>query len=500
MGDKAGFGTESHRLAVQAFNGHAGAVETWWLPQEEAGGAVAAVGEAVFSITTLKTGTLHMYLGGIYTPVSVTDGMILEYLVDACIDAIADNKNLAVDGEKNIITPYVLANCDGGNSFCGNIESCCGYFETYSDSVVNDLTIYSTGIESKSKGLFGNEITIAFNLVQGQFLPEGIESITVTPMSSGATPPDITDALDALGTGDDANEKRFTAGIHPYGQDSATLAAISTYIGATDSATGTYLETCKRPFYFGGGHTVAGSAGLTALIAITDARLTQRGNAIMGFPGEYQPGSELAANVVATCERLAASNSAANFVDEILNGVTVYSISSDRWTNDHTQRESAVNQGIGTSQVKGGALTIQNHISMSRPASVPVGSNVYRDISNQVKTQNIIFNLDTNFQQAKWAGIFIVEDVSKVAGNNKTKARDVNSVLADLVNLANSFAGKGWLYSASFTIDQLRESGSIIPRVNGTGFDYQFKAIYSGTGGVIDGLVEADISLAVFLT
>ena len=111
-----------------------------------------------------------------------------------------------------------------------------------------------------------------------------------------------------------------------------------------------------------------------------------------------------------------------------------------------------------------------------------------------------MYNLDLNFSQEKWKQAFIVGDVAKVAGNAKTGAKDVDAVRADLVALALSFEAKGWLYSASFTIEQLKASDAIVPRTNGTGFDWNFKAIYSGSGGITDGLIEADTSLAVFLT
>jgi phage tail sheath gpL-like len=462
MANRAGDGTDSHRLAIAAYKGSAGSVEKWWQPQAEAGAAAAAVGEVTFVVGTVEAGTLHMFIGGDYVPVTTTAGMTLEQLTDACVAAIAAKPELPLSGATAVTT-----------------------FEL-------DLT-------AKSAGVFGNDVTIAFNLVPGQTLPGGVTSATVTvPMAGGSGIPTISDALNALGTGDDANQNRFTAMVHPYGQDSATLLAISDYIGATDQAVGTYLPTAARPFYSAVGDTTAGSAGLTAALAFTDARRTQRGNGFIAAPGEYQHPAEIAANVVGTAERQSISIAGKDFVDTPLSGITPYSVSANRWTKDHTQRETAVQGGVGTTQVKGGVLTIQNFISMSRPANVPVASNVYRAIANQVKTQNMIFNDLAAFATEFWAQAIIVADVAVVGGAAKTYAKDVNAVKAVLVSLANQYAKKGWLYTAAYTIEKLNDSDAITPRVNGTGFDYKAKRIYSGTGGVMNGFVEADTSLAVF--
>jgi hypothetical protein len=102
------------------------------------------------------------------------------------------------------------------------------------------------------------------------------------------------------------------------------------------------------------------------------------------------------------------------------------------------------------------------------------------------------------FATQQWEQAIIVEDVSIIKGAAKTFARDTDAVKAVLTSLAKQYAKKAWLYTAAFTIEKLKDPNSVLPRVNGTGFDYEAKRIYSGTGGVMNGRVEADTSLSVF--
>ena len=63
-GNKYGFGSMIHRLSIAADEG-AGGVETWIVPQPEAGGAVASTGDVDFiGALATESGTLFMYVSG----------------------------------------------------------------------------------------------------------------------------------------------------------------------------------------------------------------------------------------------------------------------------------------------------------------------------------------------------------------------------------------------------------------------------------------------------
>jgi len=457
-GDKFEFGFMAHRLAVQAFAGGQG-IPVTIQPQAEAGGAVAATGEVDFAGTTgVLAGTLHMYLGGVYTPVAVTDAMTIELLTDACVAAITAKKELAVSGAKHVTT-----------------------FEL-------DLT-------SKSKGTWGNFISIAFNLAAGQVLPTGVVA-AVTDMASGANDPDITDALDGLGTGDDANEEFFTDVVHGYGMVAAVMDKILTYVGPGDTKTGLYAKTVSRPFRVLTGDTVAGSAGLTAALVISDARLTDRANGVISVPDSESHPSEIAAQTIGHMARINQVRGAQHYVDIQLIGIWP-GTQADRWTSDYDNRDIAVNGGISPTRVKSGSVFLQNVVTYYRPASVPVDSNGYREMVNISKIQNMMHTQRELFEQEKWQGISIVTDVVKVTSTvDRAKARDIDAVKDDLVGLYKAWEAKAWIAEAAFSIDALKEAGAVTVRSASDGFNMTTKAVLSGVANIYDATIEFDTSFA----
>lgn len=458
-GDLFGFGFMAHRLAVQAEIGGRG-IPTWIQPQSEAGGAAAAVGEIdLVGTTGVLAGTIHMYLGGVYTPVAITDGLDLEAVSDAIVAAITAKTELAVTGAKHAAT-----------------------FEV-------DLT-------AKTKGTFGNFVSIAFNLEVGQELPTGV-SVAITGMASGATDPDITDALDGLGTGDDANENFFTDVVHGYGMVAAVLNKILTYVGAGDEKVGLYAKTVSRPFRVLTGDTVAGSAGLTAALVVSDARLTDRANGVVSVPDSESHPSEIAAQTIGHMARINQVRAAQHYVDILLTGIWPGD-QVDRWTSDYDNRDIAVKGGISPTRVKSGSVFLQNVVSYYRPASVPVDSNAYREMVNISKIQNMLHTQRQLFEQEKWQGISVVEDIQLVTSvADRAKARDIDSVKDDLTGLYRAWEAKAWIAEAGFSINALKETGSVTVRDAADGFDMTSKAVLSGVANIYDAAIEVDTSFAV---
>ncbi len=458
-GDLFGFGFPAHRLAVQASIGGQG-IPTWVQPQSEAGGAVVADGEVDFTGTTgVLPGTLHMYLGGVYVPVAVTDAMTIEELTDACVAAITAKKEVAVTGAKHAAT-----------------------FEL-------DLT-------AKGKGTFGNFVTIAFNLEVGQELPTGVV-LSITGMASGATDPDITDALDGLGTDDDANAQFFTDVVHGYGMVAAVLNKILTYVGDGNTKTGLYAKTVSRPFRVLTGDTVSGSAGLTAALVVSDARLTDRANGVISVPDSESHPSEIAAQTIGHMARINQNRAAQHYVDVALTGIWPGDL-ADRWTSDYANRDIAVKSGISPTRVKSGTVHLQNVITYYRPASVPVTSNGYREMVNISKIQNMMDSERQVFEQEKWQGVSIVSDIRKVTSAvDASKARDIDAIKDDLARLYSAWEGKAWIAEAAFSINALKETGAVTIRSASDGFDINTKAVLSGVSNIYDAEIEFDISFAV---
>jgi phage tail sheath gpL-like len=461
VGDQFGFGFMAHRLSEKAFAGGQG-IETWIQPQAEPGGGVQATGDIDYAgASGVKAGTIYLYIAGDKVEVEIADADTADDLATKTVAAINADTTLPVT------------------------------------AVVNGVTTSQVDLTANTSGTYGNDISIAFNLA-GESYPTGVVAPSITPMASGAGTPTISDALDGLGTGDDANEDFFTDVVHGYLQDTTTLDAIETYVGSGDTFDGLYAKTVSRPFRVLTGDVAAGSAGLTALQAVADARKTDRANGIIAVPDSESHPSEIAALAIGNMARINQDRAAQHYVDIRLDGVWPGDKGSDRWTSDYDNRDTAVKGGISPTKVKSGEVYLQNVITMYRPDNVPEDSNGYREMANISKLQNMMYTMRQLFENEKWQGISIVEDIAQVTSTvDREKARDIDSVKDDLVALYRAWASKAWIADSQFSIDALKESGSVEVRSGGDGFTITTKAILSGVANIYDNTIQFDTSFAV---
>lgn len=459
-GNKYGFGSMLHRLALAADEGSQG-VETWICPQAEAEGAAASTGNVSITGSATKAGTLYMYIGGYPCFVTVASGDAGADIVSNAVDKLTELKELPLSGA--IGTPTTQL----------------------------DLT-------AKSKGPWGDDILITFNEGFQETTPAGL-TIVVTAMSGGSGIPDIQDALDGLGTGDDQNENQFTEGVHGYGIDTATFNKLSVWNGEGNGFLGNYAKLVARPMRFLNGDTADGSSGLSALLALGNGRKSDRTNGIVAVPGSSGNPSEIAAKAIGIMARINNDRAAQNYLGEILPNVFPGAV-ADRWSSDYDSRYAAVKAGISPTLVSGGAVLLQNVLTYYHPDSVTVDSNGYRSQRNISILQNILDNIRSNFQTDKWRGVSIVADIAKVTNaTDRAKARDIGAVMDDMVALATSFEARAWIFSAAFTISRLQAGGLITIRPGGVGFNIRLPVLLSGEGTIFDTVVEFDISLAVIL-
>ncbi len=453
VGAKTGFGFMLHRLAKYAFK--PGTVETWIIPQLEGGSDPdQATGTINFTASAgVVAGEIALYIAGERVAITVSAGDDGTDIADALATAINANDELPVSA--------------------------------------TDLAGVLT-VESKSGGEWGNDITLAFSLGDGEALPTGVSAV-ITGMSGGVGTPDIQDALDALGTGDAQNEKFFTNLIHGYGAQTAVLNAISTYNGAGNTFVGNYKKEVARPFRSLIGDTTPLTAGLSAALVISGNRRTDRTNGMICAPGSYNHPQEIAAQAMGIMAITNSTRAEEGYIDKVLDGIWPGEI-ADRWTNDYDNRDQAVQGGISTTLVKNGVLTLQNLITFYRPADVAPASNGYRAMRNISIIQNLLYNYRMNFEREKWKGITIVEDTTAISDTtSREKARDLDAVIDDLVTLADVFAGKAWLYTASYTKTAL----TVSLRAGLTGFDIVFPVILSGEGGIFNSVITFDTSIAI---
>jgi phage tail sheath gpL-like len=461
-GDKFGFGYMIHRLLLWLYRGSQG-IETWVTPQAEAGGAAASTGDIDFATSSVtKAGTLAFYAAGWRIPTNLIVGDDGDSIAIAFAAAINADSDAPITAEVNV-----------------GVSS-------------------QVDITAKSKGPWGDDITLAFNLGFGEELPDGVAQAT-TPMSGGSGIPDVQDALDAWGTGDQQNDDWFTDVVCGYGQDSSTLNKISAYNGLANDATGNYAKEVGRPFRALVGDTVADSAGLTALIALGDARAeTDMTNGVIAEPGSYHHPMEIAALAMGVMARTNSIRAEEGYIDRALPGL-IPSPLSTRWTNDYDNRDIAVKAGISPTKVVKNVVYFQNMLTFYRPASLPIDSNFYRSQRNISVNQSMWSLHTTYFDREYWKGFTVVQDKARVTNLlSQEKVRDSDDLMDALIFLAYEYEKNAWLYSADYTIQQLKSDPTLIRiREDGSGWDYTMPGIVSGEGGILNGLVKLDASFAV---
>lgn len=461
VGDRFGFGFMLHRLSKWSFLG-GGGVETWVVPQKENVAAAFAAGSITVTATSAKAGTLHLYIAGEYVPVTVADG-------------------------------------DDGDAIAASIDAVITADATL--PVTSSAALNVVTVDANSGGLWGNFINLSLNWGFGQEMPEeaagGPITVVFVQPTGGSGLPDIQDALDVLGIDDEQNGAYFTDLIHGYMQDSTTLDDISTWNGVGNDFVGNYAKTVARMLRSLNGDTVAGSSGLSALITLGDGRKQDRTSGIIAAPGSPNHPQEIAAQALGIMARLNNNRAAEHYNGKILVNV-IPGEAADRWTASYSSRDTALDSGISSTKAEGGSLLMQDVATFYHPDSVPDDSNGYAAQVNISKIENISNSVKINFQQEKWKGIFIVDDVAKVTSTtDKQKARDVVAVQNDVVALARVWESRGWIYSADFTIDRIRSGGYISIRAGGTGFDITIPILFSGVGRIYDNVIQFDTSLAI---
>lgn len=453
-----GRGFMLHRLVRAAMAGSVNS-ETWVIPQAEPGGAVQSAGTVTATGPSTAADTLYLYVAG--------------ELVAVALDSGDSSDDIATK-----IAAAITADLDSPIT-----------------AVVNGVTTNQVDVTAKSAGPWGDAIKITTNENFGEKDVPGV-SLAIVAMSGGSGLATIADALDGMGTGDNANLNHFTELAHGNLQDQTSLTSISTYNGVGNSPVGCYAKTVARPFRSLVGDVAAGSAGLSALITLADANKSDRTNGVLPVPGSPDHPAEIAAKALGVMQFLNATRAEETAYGKVLPEVTPGAL-ADQWTSDITVRDTAVKNGISTTVEQGGAIVLQNMMTFYRPDSIPASSNGYRSQRNISIIQNILDSTKTNFQGEKWLGATIVEDKSRVTNaTSRQKARSVEDVRDDALALAEAWLSRAWLYEIdNYTKDNI----TVTIRSGTTGFDLSIPVILSGENWVIDTRIPFDTSITVLL-
>lgn len=453
-GDKFGFGWPLHRMAIKHFEGSQGAGQYWIIPQSETG--TESAGEIDWTGTTTAAGTIFLRIGNELYSIAIVSGADIEAISDAVVAFVNAEADTPVVASKTAVT-------------------------------------FETVFTAKAKGLEGDNISITLNAEDGEELPVGITAAVITDMTGGAGTPDIQDALDGMGTGDDSNEKAFSHLVHGYGLVTSELDKVSAYVGLGNEFVGCYAKPVSKPFVSLNCDTDPGSAALTALLVITDARLSDRANGILAAPDEDEIPTELACLATGIMARMAQNNPGENYTGQILTGVGKRSTSANRWTKELSARDTAVKSGISPTKVQSEQAFLQNVVTFFRPANIPDASNGYKSYRSIMVLRNILNDLRSTFESSKWQGVSIVADASKVTNiAAKQKVRDILAVRTELNNRASFYESQGWIFSADFA----QRNSEIVIRTAGNGFDIDFKWKMSGEAQVYNLQSSFDTNIA----
>lgn len=447
VGSLCGTGTQIHRLALSTFATSNG-VETWICPLDEASGGAASTGQIVFAATSAKSGTISLYINGQLVPVSIATGATATQIGAAVVAAVTKLSSLPV-------------------------------------SAVN--TTGTVAFTAKSKGAYGNLITLAKNL-NGESLPSGVTA-TITDMASGSGVTDIAPTLTALGSGDNRNEKGFTSFVHGEGLNSTTLDLIADYVGRGNTAIGCFDAINGRFF-----RSIVGDVAndLATLITTTDGRKDDRANGVLSVPNSPNHPMEFAALAMGIMEAQNAVNASASYIDLPLPGVLP---GDTPWSAEYDNRDSAVKNGISPTFIDNGTVLLQNVVTFYRPDTVPVENNAYRSMRNISILQNIDYRNRSRFKADKWKNATIVKDVSRISNPTvKAKAKDIRAVKDEVLSLGDSYVKDGMIYSIDSVVAGLAKTDSVTLRAGGTGFDYKMEVVLSGEGGILNNLVLVDIN------
>jgi phage tail sheath gpL-like len=466
VGNQFGFGYELYRLVKWAFLGSQG-VELWVIaaePEEPNGTPSKADGYIQITASGTLAGTLHLYIAGEHVPVSVADGDSASEIETAIVTAVNADRTLNVTGSTS--TPVSGA----------------------------------ANITSKNKGTYGNFNKITFNEGFAQEFPVGVSAVVVQPVGgTGRISFVYDDFFDILGVDDEQNEKYFTELIQSdTGLEISTLEALSRWNGKGNEFVGNYSQLVQRPLRTLHGDTAAGSSGLNNLLGLSNTRKDDRTNGIIAIPGSPNHPQEIAALAIGHLARISNNNPAEDYANVILENVWP-GAPVDRWTSSYNSRDTAVRSGISPTIVDDGVIKMQNVITLYRPDDIAVSSNGYRAMRNIAVLQNISNSVKVNFDQEKWQRITIVEDVDKVTDLIASqKVKDLLAVQNDVIVLAQAWQAKSWIYSASYTINQIKTGDFVEIRPGGTGFNIIIPIVLSGVNWLTNTIIQFDTALTVF--
>lgn len=273
------------------------------------GSGTAATGKVTCTGTAAEAGTISLYIGSDRVQVAVTEKMTAENAAKAIADAIALNKDLPVTAQA------------------------------------------STGavtLTAKNKGTLGNDIVIAVNLrgaINGEKDVMGL-GVEIEKMSKGATDPDLSVAIDAMG-----DEQYDFIGM-PY-CEAATLDKLAEKMNDTSGR--------WSPFQMIFGHVYSAKRGdVNTLVTFGKTRNCQHETVVGVEPSLPTHTAEVLAAYVARTAVFISADPARPTQTGVLTGVMA-SPAGSRFVQN--ERQTLLENGIATLTTTVGSVMIERAIT-----------------------------------------------------------------------------------------------------------------------------------------
>lgn len=278
-------------------------------------------------------------------------------------------------------------------------------------------------LEAKWAGESGNDISIS--LVSANV---GVD-FALTEFTGGLVNPDTTDALAQMG---DVWETMLLNTLNP--DDTTTLDALSTF------GEGRWGARTRKPLVALAGFTGTDVADAEALTA---GRETDRTNVILTAPGSPNLPFVAAAAQLAQIAPVANNNPARDYGSLQARSLTP-GADGEQW--DYLTRDRAVKEGVSTSIIRSGVVTLQDVVTMYRPEGEPFPA--YRHVCDIVKIMQLIFNIDLEFATPEWDGAPLIPDDQPTANRDAKKPK---TALMAIGSLADNLALAAIISDAEFT-------------------------------------------------
>lgn len=457
-GELFGFGSQLHRMAIYHFLITGGQIPTIALALPAAIGGTAGEKTITFATNVTTAGTYVFRVGSYLTD----DVITIAAAAAATPDEIAALLDAAINANPNL--PYTSTVALGVVTVVGKTV---------------DITSESLSVTDNIAG------------VEADTAPGGM-TVVIADSVAGVGKSVITSLWTYLAA---ETTPWTTSIIQPY-PDVAELDSASAAIGQPNDQSGHYDPRDYRPGSVYTCDTTAGESGLTAAIALADARSLDAANIRLEAPDYPELGYEIAAYVSGAIEVASMSRTASAYTRLNLPALFGPLDPAEDWTTFLSGGKAYSNRDLA---VKAGLTPIIYLDGIAKPGDVtgfwtpqdnqnaPFKYQVNRWKSwNMQNIYNIYLNGADNTDRP------IVNSVAATKASEKAIDTDVIAAgLAQVTGVGENFA---WLFEAAFTI---RNTTVTISTTNPDRFDIVIPIVLSGNNRINLGEIQIDRDTSV---